>query len=143
MKALTLRQPWATLVATEMKTIETRSWSTGHRGPIAIHAAKSFPREAREVLNYPEFKCVRWLRLPLGCVIATAWLADCVRVPLDNDLEADLFLSRDLKVECPNVELGFGDFTPGRFAWILKDIKRLDEPAIAKGALGLWEWPNV
>lgn len=39
MKALTLHQPWATLVAYGIKTIETRSWSTRHRGPLAIHAA--------------------------------------------------------------------------------------------------------
>jgi hypothetical protein len=40
MKALTIRQPWASLVATGVKTIETRSWSTKYRGPLAIHAGK-------------------------------------------------------------------------------------------------------
>lgn len=40
MKALTLWQPWASLVALGVKTIETRSWSTSHRGPLAIHASK-------------------------------------------------------------------------------------------------------
>lgn len=43
MKALTLWQPWATLVALGVKTIETRSWSTSYRGPLAIHAAKKAP----------------------------------------------------------------------------------------------------
>lgn len=47
MKALTLHQPWATLVALGVKSIETRSWTTSHRGPIAIHAARTMPREAR------------------------------------------------------------------------------------------------
>jgi activating signal cointegrator 1 len=40
MKGLTLTQPWASLVANGAKTIETRSWSTSYRGPVAIHAAK-------------------------------------------------------------------------------------------------------
>lgn len=40
MKALTIRQPWASLIAVGVKTIENRSWGTKHRGPLAIHAAK-------------------------------------------------------------------------------------------------------
>ena len=40
MKALSLTQPWATLIAVGAKRIETRSWYTAHRGLIAIHAAK-------------------------------------------------------------------------------------------------------
>jgi hypothetical protein len=39
MKVLTLWQPWASLVQLGVKTIETRSWSTTYRGPLAIHAA--------------------------------------------------------------------------------------------------------
>ena len=45
MKALTLHQPWATLVAVGEKRIETRSWSTDYRGPLAIHAGKARPFE--------------------------------------------------------------------------------------------------
>lgn len=40
MKAISLTQPWATLVAIGAKKIETRSWRTDYRGPLAIHAAK-------------------------------------------------------------------------------------------------------
>jgi hypothetical protein len=40
MKVLSLTQPWATLAAIGAKKIETRSWSTAYRGPLAIHAAK-------------------------------------------------------------------------------------------------------
>ena len=48
MRALTLTQPWAEAVASGLKVWETRSWQTSYRGPIAIHAAKGFPKEARE-----------------------------------------------------------------------------------------------
>ncbi len=44
MKALTIRQPWASLIAAGVKTIETRSWSTRYRGPLAIHAGKHKPQ---------------------------------------------------------------------------------------------------
>lgn len=42
MKALTLTQPYATLVAIGEKRLETRSWRTSYRGPLAIHAAKGW-----------------------------------------------------------------------------------------------------
>lgn len=43
MPVLTLWQPWASLIALGAKTIETRGWSTSHRGRIAIHAAGRRP----------------------------------------------------------------------------------------------------
>lgn len=39
MKAITIWQPWASLIACGVKQYETRSWPTKYRGPIAIHAA--------------------------------------------------------------------------------------------------------
>lgn len=43
MKALTLHQPWASLVALGVKTVETRGWATSYRGPLAIHAGTHRP----------------------------------------------------------------------------------------------------
>ena len=37
MKALTIIQPWATLIASGHKVNETRSWKTNYRGEILIH----------------------------------------------------------------------------------------------------------
>lgn len=51
MKALTLTQPWATLVITGRKRFETRGWRTGYRGQIAIHAAKGMPGWAKEAAS--------------------------------------------------------------------------------------------
>lgn len=135
MKALSLTQPWATLIAIGAKRIETRSWSTKHRGLIAIHAAKGFPKEARENCRLSPF--VRGLRgfdyttLPLGQIIATARLIDVRPTkPYDDD---DSFRATD--------ECAFGDYTPGRFAWLLDDVTALPVPIPCKGALGLWEVP--
>ena len=60
MKALSLRQPWASLIADGRKTIETRTWRTHYRGPLAIHAS------ARPYAD-----------LPTGGIVAVAWLCGC------------------------------------------------------------------
>lgn len=49
MRAITLTQPWSSLVARGQKKIETRSWQTSYRGPLAIHAAKGFPGYAKRL----------------------------------------------------------------------------------------------
>ena len=41
MKALSVRQPWAYLIASEQKTIEVRSWQTDYRGKILITASSA------------------------------------------------------------------------------------------------------
>ncbi len=63
MKALSLHQPWASLIAEGMKTIETRPWATKYRGPLAIHAVKKVPGYSG-IGNYlvePWFENVRHL----------------------------------------------------------------------------------
>ena len=133
MKTLTLTQPWATLVAIGAKRIETRSWNTKYRGPLAIHAAKGFPEWARERFFDWQFRevlevhCIHsFHELPLGVIVATCTLVDCVQITSDNVPAAPEFY--------------FGDFTIGRWAWHLAEITALSRPVPAKGNLGLWEW---
>lgn len=56
MRAISLLQPWATLVALGAKRRETRSWPTRYRGPIAIHASKGMPRASEEACSLPLIK---------------------------------------------------------------------------------------
>lgn len=49
MKALTLWQPWASLLACGAKKYETRGWETKYRGPIAIHAAIKKPPKQGDI----------------------------------------------------------------------------------------------
>ena len=136
MKALTLRQPWATLVALGVKKIETRSWKTEYRGPLAIHAAKQFSKSARQhcyqahildaLIEAGHDPGLAIFRLPLGVVVAICTLIQIVRITKTNAPKEP--------------ELSFGDYTLGRWAWILHDIKRLPEPIPARGFLGLWNW---
>jgi hypothetical protein len=151
MKALTLTQPWATLVALGEKRIETRSWSTKYRGEIAIHAGIRFPFDCRDLCDTPPFRSVLrgfWLGasdLPAGRVIATALLVECIEteVATAGIVGENLVLNRYAKPRHYRIgrhERDFGDYTPGRWAWVLDDIKPLPEPIPARGARRLWEW---
>jgi len=45
MKALSIRQPWASLIVAGIKNVENRSWMTQYRGALLIHAGKTVTRE--------------------------------------------------------------------------------------------------
>jgi hypothetical protein len=158
MKAITLHQPCASLVAMGEKKIETRSWSTKYRGPLAIHAGKKFTQDQlnlcckepfREAISKMDLK--PWSYGLFGYVIAVCRLVDCIQIPSTASILkywASVFslfppmTSQFKHVSIPpsSPELDFGDYTPGRYAWILDEVEILPEPISAKGMLGLWNW---
>lgn len=167
MKALTLLQPWATLVAIGAKKIETRSWSTSYRGPLAIHASKGFPKDAQHLCFQEPFRSHlgEYVNLgepyfgnhkfSLGCVVATCELINVVQIDNDaqwvNPIKQSPVFKRPIDLAYKRIpprersaEFVFGDYTPGRYAWILANVQSLPNPIPAKGRLGLWEWegPN-
>ena len=155
MKALTVRQPWASLIALGVKTVETRSWSTKLRGPIAIHAGKRSGFTAGQYGRgmYDDSDALWRLKIPfenladgedayeiigtapLGVILATAEVADCVhiedifwasqpgwRIGIDRsgiDHVESVYVGREQEP--------LGDFAPGRWAWLLDDIKPTTE----------------
>jgi activating signal cointegrator 1 len=127
MKALTLTQPWATLIAIGAKRIETRCWRTPYRGTLAIHAAKGFPKSARETCNDPAFAAELGPDvLPVGAVIATCRLISCLPT---RELQSNRLIEVDPTVGCDDFllddrERQFGDYSPGRWAWLLADVRR-------------------
>ena len=146
MKAISLLQPWASLVAIGAKGFETRSWSTNYRGPLAIHASKGFPGWARDLFHTLPFSRVLaeagYLLeddLPCGAVIAVVRLVDCYPITMRNGVGL-LCPPQGERREVSEQETAFGDWSPGRFAWRLADVRPLREPIPARGALGLWEW---
>lgn len=167
MKALTVLQPWTSLLACEAKKYETRSWKTNYRGPIAIHAAKRDPSKI-SLLGMENFKeeCEKafdeyglgtWAFLPTGCVVATAELVNCWHIvynPGTNiDVAKNIPIGAELDVprKHPDFhkfivpterEMLFGDWTPGRYAWEFANMKVLENPIPAKGQQGLWNWNN-
>lgn len=114
MKALTICQPYADMIANNEKIIENRTWPTSYRGPLAIHAGKSKAwMDADDLLERPG--------MAFGAVVATATLVDCVRA----ENLTDEYRSRD--------------DANGPWCWVLEDVRRLPVPVPAKGAQGLWE----
>lgn len=86
--ALTIRQPWASLIVRGGKDIENRTWPTRFRGPVLIHASKK--HDAGEMLAYKALKesrgfqavwsgpALKWGEVPCGAVIGVADIVDCV-----------------------------------------------------------------
>ena len=138
-RSLTMSDPWGTLVALGAKKIETRSWTTSHRGPLAIHLAKTLSADAAASCDESPFRQAleaggyrrsdigsnAW-GLPLGHVVALVWLDDVERI------------TPSFVVEEP--ERAFGLFTPGRYAWRFSQVYRLAHPIPVRGTLGVWEW---
>ncbi len=151
MKALSLLQPWATLVACGAKKVETRSWKTNYRGEIAIHASKGYLSGGKTAF---EDLCMSGtFRGALDKHMVD--LLDLLAIGITPDLIADLFMpfgaivAKGRIVRCSLIsgewmpdepELSFGDYTIGRYAWFLEDVEPFSTPIPAKGSLGLWEW---
>ena len=51
MKVLTVKEPWASLIAYGYKEYEFRSWKTNYRGKILIHAGKSLEKDVSELFK--------------------------------------------------------------------------------------------
>ena len=149
MKALTLWQPWASLVALEHKRVETRCWPTRYRGPLAIHAAAELPPKwlgaSRHETDFRDelagcFNCRRDCddrsglhvddvirSLPYGSVLCIVNLVACVRT---GEVYDDLGTREHI----------FGNYKDGRYAWFLEMIEKFEEPVPAKGNRMLWNW---
>lgn len=155
MKALTLTQPWATLVALGAKKIETRSWSTTYRGPLAIHAGAGLSsiggaQGLMELCRSESFRSVLLAagflgtpELPRGAIVATCELIDIYQIPDYHPLTGFYADDSSRRWALTDQERAFGDYTPGRYAWLLADVKVLATPIPARGALGLWEWKEA
>lgn len=134
MKALTLWQPWATLVALGVKRWETRSWPAGYRGPLLIHAAARRPPDELELGRDAARALYALLEraggpapelLVRGAVVAVCRLGACE--PAD---EVALDLGPD--------ELAAGDYRPGRYAFRLDEVEPLLRPHHARGFQGFF-----
>ncbi len=151
MKALSLMQPWASLLSIGAKTHETRGWSTKYRGPLLIHASKAWTlRMALLCYQEPYFRALRAAGielparcdgtrlpyfLPTGAIIAVAQLVDCRPTPSGShyaDRGRAAWPASDL-------DRAFGNWEPGRFAWQLEDVRPLRKPVECAGKLNLWE----
>lgn len=138
-KAVSLHQPWASLMAVGAKGVETRGWATNHRGPLAIHAAKNTsnfallhdfkfcePLAAAGLVTYDENYRFVSHRLPLGALVSVGKLVDCRP-------------TASLVKTISERERGYGDYDPGRWGWMFEAMQALPSPIPFRGALQLFD----
>lgn len=154
MKAISLWQPWASLMVLGAKRIETRSWYTDHRGPLLIHAAKRKNiGELSDVLEQEEFRSALKLpildldgdlrkqlredieNLPYGALLGTVNMVDCVPTEKIN--------RETLNMPCGTFgdwsEWDFGNYMDGRYGWICEKPVKFEHPIAYKGEQGLFD----
>ncbi|MEL6614044.1 MAG: hypothetical protein AAFQ53_18260 [Bacteroidota bacterium] len=166
--ALSLWQPWASLMASGHKSIETRSWYTHHRGLVAICAAKRWTLDQAEYLGDPRFR--KALANPLIGGPGVENPATPIRItqgelkPLANrriprradgshllPLGCVVAVARLVHVFSTDHrytvnalhrdERAFGNYQPGRFGWAFEEILPLAKPLPWRGEQGLFEIP--
>ena len=122
MKALTIKEPWASLIINGYKKYEFRSWKTHYRGKILIHTGqkiekKMLPRFQKYNVKYTE-----------GAIIGEAELVDCILV--DENFQNKLRkIDETIYARSNHIE---------KYAWKLENVKKYDKPIYMKGKLGLW-----
>lgn len=144
MKAISLWQPWASLIAEGEKCTETRSWPTSHTGPLAIHAALRWTHDqvmtiARSQVMFDALikHGYNWpvtgrkgLTLPLGAIVAIVHLEKC-------EASEDWMKGPGYKAR----QTAFGDMGPGRFVWTLSRIQKLSAPIPWRGRQQMFTLP--
>lgn len=127
MKVLSLKEPFATLIANNIKNIETRSFKTNYRGELYIHASKSKINNTDERTQLL-IKLLPIKELSYGNIIAKCQLVDCIYMD-------ELFIN---KIKKNNIEYLCGNYEIDRYAWILNDVEKLEKEIPVKGQLGIW-----
>lgn len=130
-KALTVMQPWATLIAIGAKRIETRPRNMHYRGPLAIHAGKSIQHLSM------------WVTEPMRTVLREAGITSPDQLPLGAVLCIVDIVDVVPIVRSPHIatnERHFGDYTPGRYGIVLSNVRMFDTPIQCSGKQGLWNW---
>ena len=125
MKALTIKQPWATLIMQGNKRFEFRSWQTKYRGDLLIHAGKGIDKEAIKRLEkyLPE-------ELPTGKILGKVTLVDCIK--MSPEVKEELLKeNRDIYTKSSFQE---------NYGWQMDNVQVFKEPIEAKGHLSLWEY---
>lgn len=125
MKALTIQQPYAALIATGVKPIENRTWATSYRGPLLIHAGKSQERTADWDAADERVYGIRREDMAFGAIVAVVDLVACLH-------RGQAWPSRWRG-------LYEHEHAEGPWCWILENVRRLPVPYPRRGAQGLFD----
>ena len=122
MKVITLKQPWATLVAEGLKKYEFRSWKFNYRGEILIHAGKGVDKEAMKKFEHLN------LNYPRSRIIAKVKILDCVK--LDKEINENIIRENELVYGHKYDRTGY--------AWKLEVVEKIEDDKEISGKQGIW-----
>lgn len=126
MKVLSIIEPWASLIKERKKVIETRSWNTTYRGELYIHASmKKIKKNDEHIAELLEL--IPNVDMGYGNIMCKCKLVDCVYMD-------EAFLS---KIKKDKQEYLCGEYSIGRYAWVLENVEPLATTVPAKGHLGI------
>jgi hypothetical protein len=137
MKALTIWQPWASLIVGGWKPYEFRGWAApvsivGQR--IGIHAAKRPIKtgELRDIMDYACSPAGQADGIDIACMdlLERTWRRE-VELPMSAVLGTALLGTPKLVQQ---------NLDGPRYAWPMMAVEKFGEPVPAKGAQGFWEW---
>lgn len=130
MKALTISQPYASLIAAGEKFVENRTWSTSYRGPLAIHAGLGSNYLSKEALA----------TYPTGVIVAVADLVACRQLgELRSMPETHIQIWTPVGPSLLEVDLILQhEHAQGPWCWILQNVRPVTHYPL-RGAQGIWE----
>ena len=131
MKVITIKQPWATLIAEGYKEYEFRTWYTKYRGDILIHAGKSVDKNA--MARFKEYN----LEYPTGCIIAKAKLTDSIYV--DKAFVDKVYPKNPLVYSGIKSRTIVDNNSWDGYGFKLENVEKI-KPIYINGQLGLWEY---
>lgn len=151
MRCITLYQPWASLLAAGEKRCETRHWPIRYRGPLLIHAAKTWNADLAALSRTEPFASVlrslgvMWSdtnrpALPFGAIVGRVDVVECYpteKVRANNEMP--FVHDPGNWVAVNDQELAFGDYSAGRFAWLCANPVAFARPIPLRGAQGLFD----
>ena len=126
MKCITIKQPYASLIANGYKKYEFRTWRTKYRGEIYIHAGLGIDKEAMKRFEYLN------LDYPQGQIIAKAEIIDCLEITK----EVKEILKKEDKIVYQGAINHQGK---NEYGFVLENIEKI-KPIKAKGKLSLWDY---
>lgn len=133
MKVISVKQPYAWLMANRFKRLQPITWKSDHRGVLLLHASNSFPESLKRLCKeHPDISGVmRGLKadqLPRACIIAVLYVSDCL--PVSEVLRGEMVTHK---------ERAFGNFNGDRHVLVIEAVRQLSQPVRVDGRKGLWD----
>jgi len=151
MKVLSIKQPWASLIANGIKDIENRTWRTYFRGRIYIHVsgAKKFNVQLTDdqtKLAIPVLETAFNGTMPFGAIIGEVDIIDCV-INHDSvwaEKTPTIYKKpypKDKNLRGYNEALKMYEDNKPIYNWVLENAIIYPEPILnVKGKLSFWEY---